>query len=434
MLFSHHRYSKLEVDRPPRTPPFEHGRRWQAASVLVPAFLFPILLPALGYLFVGLNWHYDQPRCSGPTIFGITHTFGRLSFAEAKWIDVAWDAIVGRGGQAGLAWIAYRVIQDSLVDMLERRQVSVELFTTLSTGGGSSMMGLVGLAKELWRAPGLRRRVGVVMFCTAYVIVFPTAISAMTGYVTQEDTHPILQDETSITMGKWEAGAKIVVLVHQEGGVGGSDASVELEWMKMDHETSQYDTFQRCYLGSSGRLTFLDDQGETIYTIGNLTYNAGKAYPGEKWGTRFDGHLYPGFYPWDSADHRQCVSNEYYEYGIASTIWQLTCLVQIVWTYAIYVLYVHTHGNSKLCLAGRRLGAYRAIEELGTLFAGRMGEGGYNAETYGEGKLERWVKKKCPSVKYVVTENDDGTFHAGLTVVKEMKEVGTLKLEERMLH
>jgi hypothetical protein len=50
---------------------------------------------------------------SWSTLLQINIRTGNLSFAAAKIIDVAFDLVVGRGGQALLAWIAIRVYRHS---------------------------------------------------------------------------------------------------------------------------------------------------------------------------------------------------------------------------------------------------------------------------------------------------------------------------------
>ncbi|KAF2819702.1 hypothetical protein CC86DRAFT_412631 [Ophiobolus disseminans] len=46
-------------------------------------------------------WTFNHWASSG--VFQITMGYGKLKFSQAKAVDVVWDAVVGRGGQALLA-------------------------------------------------------------------------------------------------------------------------------------------------------------------------------------------------------------------------------------------------------------------------------------------------------------------------------------------
>lgn len=65
-------------------------------------------------------------------IFQITVGFGKLRFSTAKFIDVAWDVVVGRGGQAVLVAVGYVVFTSALTRVMETASVSYGTFTALT--------------------------------------------------------------------------------------------------------------------------------------------------------------------------------------------------------------------------------------------------------------------------------------------------------------
>lgn len=59
-------------------------------------------------------------------------SFGALSFTQAKTIDVAWDLVVGRGGQVALAWVNWKVWNAWVVWEMERWGVGYRVGTAVS--------------------------------------------------------------------------------------------------------------------------------------------------------------------------------------------------------------------------------------------------------------------------------------------------------------
>jgi hypothetical protein len=127
-------------------------------------------------------------------------SFGSMTFTQVKVIDVAWDLLVGRGGQLGLAWVNWRVFNEWLVGWMEHHQASWKIYASLAFQTTSlSSLGVVG--KEIlasangvgWKRWSLRWLAMVGMFfSTLYVLSFPTLMAAMTGYIATSE--PYIQD------------------------------------------------------------------------------------------------------------------------------------------------------------------------------------------------------------------------------------------------
>ena len=140
-----------------------------------------------GNLFYNQDWD--------PSLFlSITLAFGQFTFAQAKAIDICWDLVVGRGGQALFMVLTYPLMRDSVRLSLERRPASFSVVaaTAFSKISWTSMW---ALGHSLSAKPNNARRVpfvpwvrscnwhfvGLIVVCV-YFLVFPTLTAAMTGY------------------------------------------------------------------------------------------------------------------------------------------------------------------------------------------------------------------------------------------------------------
>ncbi|MCJ1446152.1 MAG: hypothetical protein MMC23_006657 [Stictis urceolatum] len=121
---------------------------------------------------------------SWSTLFEINIRRDNLSFTDAKIIDVAFDLVVGRGGQLCLGWMAYRVYADVLTRIAEKEHIRYNVFaaialhpndiTTLATALISAPS-----AKTIWTKSALVWTA----LTMSYVMARPTAISAATSLV-----------------------------------------------------------------------------------------------------------------------------------------------------------------------------------------------------------------------------------------------------------
>jgi hypothetical protein len=77
------------------------------------------------------------------TVLNIDHPFGVLSFGMAKFIDLVWDIVISRGGQALLGWITYKVYTAALMKIMETHIVSYDLYASLTLSVCSKMLFLL---------------------------------------------------------------------------------------------------------------------------------------------------------------------------------------------------------------------------------------------------------------------------------------------------
>jgi hypothetical protein len=177
-------------------------------AVMVPPILVLFAKPTdnAGYAFCDSEGNFYLN--SGPSFwapsqaFEITLAFGSFSFSNAKLIDVMWDVVIhsyqelgitkltilkviGRGGQALLTFISYRVFSQCLTRLMEQSSVTISTFESISLRGSTSINSIFLLIKDFLANTTARARfcMGWVIFASLYMLFFQTLLSAMTGYV-----------------------------------------------------------------------------------------------------------------------------------------------------------------------------------------------------------------------------------------------------------
>ncbi|OTA99681.1 hypothetical protein M426DRAFT_67361 [Hypoxylon sp. CI-4A] len=120
------------------------------------------------------------------SFFEINIGFGELAFTEAKVIDVAWDIIIGRGGQALMAFLSWRAFADYVTTSMEFAPITYTLFSIIFLQDEPSIWSTFQVARTFIFNRGLKSRLSMVfmVLCMLFLIGWPTFASAMTGYTT----------------------------------------------------------------------------------------------------------------------------------------------------------------------------------------------------------------------------------------------------------
>ncbi|KAK1673443.1 hypothetical protein BDP55DRAFT_695443 [Colletotrichum godetiae] len=143
---------------------------------------------------------------SSSGFFQITLAWGKFSFADAKVIDVAWDVIFGRGGQALLTWITWRVFVDYTTTSIQTKPVTYDFFRTIFLQDQPNFWSTWHMVRDFARSRGLRSKVMMIIMVlvTIFILCFPTLGSAMTGYVANNDAYVQGSDGMLIPFGGFE--------------------------------------------------------------------------------------------------------------------------------------------------------------------------------------------------------------------------------------
>ncbi|KAF2121945.1 hypothetical protein BDV96DRAFT_562683 [Lophiotrema nucula] len=116
--------------------------------------------------------------------FQVTLATGDLTFTQAKVIDVIWDVVAGRGGQALLALISWRIFSQYVAICMETSPVTFKTFRTMFLQEGPSVYSLYTTIRDFCVRLRLRSKTAMVFIITTmiFILAFPTMTSAMTAY------------------------------------------------------------------------------------------------------------------------------------------------------------------------------------------------------------------------------------------------------------
>lgn len=125
-------------------------------------------------------------------------SFGSMTFTQVKVIDIAWDLIIGRGGQLLLAYVNYRVFNEWMMYHMELHLTSYKMYTAVAFEPTSlGTLGVLGkeflaFGQSTWKRFFRWLALLSMLISTLYVLAFPTLMAAMTGYITTYE--PYVED------------------------------------------------------------------------------------------------------------------------------------------------------------------------------------------------------------------------------------------------
>ncbi|CAI6334661.1 unnamed protein product [Periconia digitata] len=160
---------------------------------------------------------------SGSGLFQVTLGVGELSFSTAKAIDVAWDIFVGRGGQAVIGFISWRVMKGYVTtSMLSRGPVTFHTYRTIFLQDQSLVLAIPKVIRDfIYRRRLHSRFVMVCMISTfCFILVFPTLASAMTGYTSNMKAYVPDRDGNLMA---FDAFRSVLFIVHDGSRINQTD-------------------------------------------------------------------------------------------------------------------------------------------------------------------------------------------------------------------
>ncbi len=392
-------------------------RIWKHILVAVLAFiLLGLPLIKMGY------WPQDYDICSfekqvagssisgAQSLFRINIAYGPLPFWLAKFIDVAWDVVVGRGSQVFLGWISYRVCTDCLMWIMESSAVSYDLYMTL-TFSWTSLASLGPLPRFLWTRNQFSHKMVMVLLAIDifWVGILPSVLGAMTGYLAENDRNVRLRSGKIITWADYFHAEPVYLCGFKCNGrpfedtifrKDGPNATLWEEVRKLDHtqDHPEQDVIEYDYFGTGSAADEIDLL--INYPIDNDLYSFGYT-------------LEPGVV--------QCIANQTYKWGFSYNLIYLATIGNAFWVASMYGIWVHVNRKSELCKKGRRLWSYRAAIDMAEAVGQDLGP---NICAYSDKELETALRRR-PPIKYAVwpptDENctEDRPAHIGLSRAKQ---------------
>lgn len=125
--------------------------------------------------------------------------YGNFTLGEARAVDMAWNLVIGRGGQAVVGLVAYGVYTDALMRIIEITPVSFEMYAAMAIHP-NQVWSLLPISKSVWNLRGIRPTlimIWIVLSCI-YLIALPTLADAMTGYLQRQETFIEFANETTV--------------------------------------------------------------------------------------------------------------------------------------------------------------------------------------------------------------------------------------------
>ncbi|KAH8634421.1 hypothetical protein IG631_09821 [Alternaria alternata] len=128
--------------------------------------------------------------------FQITLGFGHMNFTEPVYTlfsrhvrKLTFTKLVGRGGQALVAYISWRVFAQYVTTSMEVTPVTFGTYRTIFLPNGGLLVSTLCMIRDFVRRHGLHSKIAMVfMVCTmTFTFVYPTIASAMTGYSANVD-------------------------------------------------------------------------------------------------------------------------------------------------------------------------------------------------------------------------------------------------------
>ncbi|KAF4502755.1 hypothetical protein FAGAP_980 [Fusarium agapanthi] len=178
--------------------------------------------------------------------FQITLSWGRLSFGTAKLIDVIWDLVVGRGGQAFMALVSWRVFVEYLQLSLITKPATYSTVWLIRFQKDNSALATWKLAAGFFKVGLASKKVMCFMIWTALLILaFPTFASSMTGYTPYNKAYV---NSTSGKLIQFPAIAPVAYVIRDGDRVDSLSKDYPVLWKGNSTRTSRSSTelYEKC--------------------------------------------------------------------------------------------------------------------------------------------------------------------------------------------
>ncbi|RGP70134.1 hypothetical protein FSPOR_4246 [Fusarium sporotrichioides] len=128
--------------------------------------------------------------------FEVNLAWGKLNFTGAKLADVTWDLVVGRGGQAIMSLIAWKVFNEYLEVSIAILPASYETVWLVRFHQETSVLSSVRLIVQFFRR-GLASKAATwtMAMSLSFILAFPTMASSMTGYTAFNNPYITTSDD-----------------------------------------------------------------------------------------------------------------------------------------------------------------------------------------------------------------------------------------------
>lgn len=354
-----------------------------------------------------LPCNVDAAWSSWDALFQMNLRTRTLSFTAAKLSDVAFDLVVGSGGQAFLAWVAYKVYTDVLVRVAEKGTVGYETFAAI-TLKPNSLATIWKVVSSMYSTRNLWAKSTMVwmVLTMAYILSFPTLMSAATSPVAGTTTSLRLNGNETAPLDAYIASAAYAFA--STGLQNKSDP-----WFVSANDVTSH-PLSSCDMGPfsnhswGGHGASPDDtivvSGVTYTLRENATITCGfyyenVFYPFDTKTMENSGLLVVNLFP---KDQFVCVpdGDRSYQWGASWELLVLILIAQILWLAGLLLFWSETTAHSRILRQGGKMGKWVAMLEL----AGPLLTEGLNVDIPDEDRLEQ--KTQNMSLSFVGKVNE----------------------------
>ncbi|KAF2014836.1 hypothetical protein BU24DRAFT_423750 [Aaosphaeria arxii CBS 175.79] len=336
-------------------------------------------------------------------------SFGSMTFTQVKVIDIAWDLIVGRGGQLLLAWVNYRVFNEWLLFHLERHLTSYKLYTAVAFETTTiSTLGVLGKEFLAFGQPTWLRffrwlALLSMILSTFYVLSFPTLMAAMTGYITTDSAYIESYSKDLIELHS-VLDLPVYYVIEDSSRIGyekplvvtiGDSELMDAVWSYVEN-TSSIEEFPRGrenprYGVETGlnRTERFSLNKKSIWRFGGHAYDLDSPTLNVTWLTNVtaptsnrirrqfysdearQGDIYTGQY---ILSHGSCKPNDTYQWGFSYIFLFMVSIFNFIWACIMVGMWLDTVHSSRMYRRGRRPGLLRSIMDISGAIREELGQ------------------------------------------------------------
>ena len=324
------------------------------------------------------------------TFLGVDVAVGKMSFANAKLLDLTWNWVVGRGLQFFFALLSYKVFTSALMRVTEREPVSAGTYMNLAFYA-TKIDSLFCVFKSLMGKYTLRAKfsLGWMLLSTVYLTFVPSILDIMTGYEASISTTLRLPNQTTIDTTEIDSLTDLLCDGYE-----------------------RLDPYNFNFTGSGTRCDMEGrPQNGSICTALVRVDSYPKFFDSQLNASWIDHILHNATFWTADPLHNDCVAEkDVYVWGFSGEWIFIALITHIVWTFGMTILWWDAQFNSQFYQKRRRMGPYRALMDLGPALQKELGP---SCGAYSEEELEAELQKR-PHLQYHV-ENKDGESYIKLS-------------------
>jgi len=112
-----------------------------------------------------------------------------MKWGDAKYVDLAFNALIGRGLQTVLAWLCYHLFNVVLMNITESHHISYKLYAALALAPTRTDTVKPTIKSFFSKLPGfVKFQLFWLLLTTIYLALFPTMIDSISGYQAIQST------------------------------------------------------------------------------------------------------------------------------------------------------------------------------------------------------------------------------------------------------